>query len=127
MQVRDIYKCKTCGVIVEVLHAGAEGLSCCNNEKMQLLTAQTADKTLEKHVPVIEKTEKGFTVKVGTVPHPMEEKHYIEWIQLIVGGRAYREFLRPGMEPKATFCIADVDIKDVSAREYCNVHGLWRS
>ena len=77
----------------------------------------------EKHVPVIEKAEHGFKVSVGSTLHPMEEKHYIEWIEVIADGKAYREFLKPGDKPEATFCI---DAAEITAREYCNIHGLWR-
>jgi superoxide reductase len=78
----------------------------------------------EKHVPVIEKTADGFKVNVGSVAHPMEAEHYIEWIEVIVGGKAYRQFLKPGEAPEAIFC---VDADQVTAREYCNLHGLWKA
>jgi superoxide reductase len=78
----------------------------------------------EKHVPVIEKVPGGFKVKVGSVAHPMEEKHYIEWIELIADGKAYRQFLSPGMVPEATFML---NAATVTAREYCNIHGLWKA
>ena len=116
------YKCDVCGNIVEVLHAGAGELVCCN-QPMTLQDEKTADSATEKHVPVIEKTDAGVRVVVGSTPHPMEEKHYIEWIELLADGKAYRAFLAPGDAPRATFC---VDATDVSAREYCNVHGLWK-
>lgn len=118
----QIYKCNICGNIVEVLHGGAGDLVCCG-EPMELLTEKTADAGKEKHVPVIEKVEGGFKVKVGDVPHPMEEKHYIEWIELLADGKAYRQFLKPGIAPEAMFC---VKASSVSAREHCNVHGLWK-
>lgn len=118
----QIYKCALCGNIVEVLHGGAGELVCCG-QPMELLEEKTADATTEKHVPVIEKVDSGYKVKVGSVPHPMEEKHYIEWIELLADGKAYRQFLEPGMEPEAVFCI---DAVSVSAREHCNVHGLWK-
>jgi len=121
-ELNNIYRCNVCGNIVQILHTGEEALVCCN-QPMEKLTEKTADEGLEKHVPVIEKTEQGFTVKVGSVPHPMEEKHYIEWIELVADGRSYRKFLKPGDEPKAEFC---VKANKVFAREYCNVHGLWR-
>ncbi len=119
----EIYKCDTCGNIVEVLHAGAGQLVCCG-EPMKLMTENTVDASKEKHVPVIEKSGNSVTVKVGSVDHPMEEKHYIEWIQLIVDGKSYRQFLNPGEAPKATF---DVSGSSISAREYCNLHGLWKA
>jgi len=118
----DVYKCNICGQIVEVLHAGGGTLVCCN-EPMVLLVANTVDAAKEKHVPVVEKTPDGVKVKVGSVAHPMEEKHYIEWVELLADGKSYRAFLKPGDKPEATFCVA---ARDVSAREYCNVHGLWR-
>jgi superoxide reductase len=91
---------------------------------MQLFIENTVDAAKEKHVPVIEKTAEGFKVKVGEVAHPMEAEHYIEWVEVIVGGKAYRQFLKPGEEPEATFC---VDADQVTAREYCNLHGLWKA
>ncbi len=118
----QIYKCNVCGNIVEVLHGGDGELVCCG-EPMELLTEKTADAAKEKHVPVIEKVEGGYKVKVGSVPHPMEEKHYIEWIELLADGKAYRQFLKPGIAPEAMFC---VEASSVSAREHCNVHGLWK-
>lgn len=117
-----IYKCEVCGNIVEVLHAGDGELVCCD-QPMTLMDEKTADTGKEKHVPVIEKVDGGYTVKVGSVPHPMEDKHYIEWIELLADGRAYRRFLQPGQAPEAVF---HVDAARVEAREYCNVHGLWK-
>jgi superoxide reductase len=96
----EIYKCEVCGNIVEVLHGGAGELVCCG-QPMKLMTENTVDAAKEKHVPVIEKTDKGYLVKVGAVAHPMEEKHYIEWIELIADGKAYRQFLKPGQAPEA--------------------------
>ncbi len=119
----EVYKCEVCGNIVEVLHGGAGELVCCN-QPMQLLTENTVDAAKEKHVPVIEKTDAGIKVTVGSVAHPMEDKHYIEWIELIADGKAYRQFLNPGEKPEATFAL---DAAEVSAREYCNLHGLWRA
>ncbi len=118
----QIYKCMKCGNIVEVLHGGAGELVCCG-EPMALLEEKTADAATEKHVPVIEKIDGGYKVKVGSVPHPMEEKHFIEWIELLADGKAYRQFLEPGNEPEAVF---NVQADSVSAREHCNVHGLWK-
>ena len=91
---------------------------------MKLLTANTVDAAKEKHVPIIEKTASGVRVKVGSVPHPMEEKHYIEWIEIIANGKAYRQFLKPGDAPEATF---DIKATAIEAREHCNIHGLWKS
>ncbi|MFC1654784.1 desulfoferrodoxin [Myxococcota bacterium] len=118
----QIYKCEVCGNIVEMLHAGAGELVCCG-QPMKLFVENTTDAAKEKHVPEIEKTASGFKVKVGSVAHPMEEKHYIEWIQLIADGRAYRKFLSPGDAPEADF---EVSAAKVAAREFCNLHGLWK-
>jgi superoxide reductase len=118
----QIYKCEVCGNIVEVLHVGDGQLVCCD-QPMKLYRENTVDAAKEKHIPVIEKTEGGFKVKVGSVPHPMEVKHYIEWIELIADGKAYRQFLKPGEAPEATFTLK---AEKVTAREYCNLHGLWK-
>lgn len=119
----EVYECELCGNIVEVLTGGAGELVCCG-QPMTLLDEKTADEGKEKHVPVIEKTADGVKVTVGGVPHPMEEKHYIEWIELIADGKAYRQFLNPGDAPEATFA---VQAEGVSAREHCTVHGLWKA
>lgn len=119
----QIYKCGKCGNIVEVLHAGKGELVCCE-EPMKLYAENTVDTAREKHVPVIEKIEGGFKVKVGSVAHPMEEKHYIEWIQAVADGKTYRRFLNPGDAPEAEFMI---DAEQITAREYCNLHGLWKA
>jgi superoxide reductase len=118
----EVYKCMACGNILEVLHGGAGTLVCCG-EPMKKMVENTVDAAKEKHVPVIEKVAGGFKVKVGSVAHPMEEKHYIEWIELLADGKAYRQFLEPGTEPQAVF---NVQAQTVSAREYCNLHGLWK-
>lgn len=119
----EVYKCELCGNMVEVLHGGVGELVCCG-QPMTLLKENSVDAAQEKHVPVIEKIDNGYLVKVGSVPHPMEENHYIEWIELIAGDKAYRQFLKPGDTPEAFFA---VDAAQVSAREFCNIHGLWRS
>jgi len=118
----QVYKCELCGNIVEVLTGGAGELVCCG-QPMVLLDEKTADATTEKHVPVIEKMDAGYKVTVGSTLHPMEEKHYIEWIELLADGVAYRRFLKPGDAPSAEFCVT---AESVSAREHCNVHGLWK-
>ena len=117
----EVYKCDLCGNIVEVLHGGGGELVCCG-ESMVLLTENTVDAAKEKHVPVVEKSAGSATVNVGSVPHPMEEKHYIEWIEVIVNGKSYRQFLNPGDAPQATFNVEG----DVLARGYCNLHGHWK-
>jgi superoxide reductase len=117
----QVYKCAVCGNIVEVLHGGVGELVCCG-KPMENLVAKTADEGREKHVPVIEKTDGGVKVKVGSVPHPMEAEHFIEWIEVIVDGKAYRQFLKPGDAPEAEFA---VEADQITAREHCNKHGLW--
>lgn len=119
----EVYKCAVCGNIVEVAHAGAGELVCCG-QPMEKQKENTVDAATEKHVPVVEKTERGFKVTVGSEPHPMEESHYVEWIELIADGKTYRQDLKPGDEPVAEFC---VEAETVSAREYCNLHGLWKA
>ena len=119
----QVYKCEVCGNIVEVLHEGQGELVCCG-EPMKLLMEGAVDAAKEKHVPVIEKISGGFKVKVGSAPHPMEEKHFIEWIEVIADGKAYRQFLNPGDAPEAVF---KIDAAQVTAREYCNLHGLWKA
>ncbi len=120
----QIYKCEICGNIVEMLHAGDGELVCCG-APMKLFKENTVDAAKEKHIPVVEKIEGGFRVKVGSVPHPMEDKHYIEWIEVITDdGRVYRQFLNPGKAPEAVF---KIDANKITAREYCNLHGLWKA
>lgn len=118
----QVYKCEKCGNIVEVLHGGPGKLVCCG-EPMALYTENTVDAAREKHVPVIEKIDGGIKVKVGSAAHPMTDEHYIEWVEVIADGKVYREFLKPGGEPEAVFAI---DATDVTAREYCTLHGLWK-
>ena len=118
----EIYKCGICGNIIEVLHGGAGDLVCCG-KPMVLLVENSVDAAQEKHVPVIEKVDGGFKVTVGSVAHPMEEKHFIEWIELLADGKACRQFLNPGDAPQAFF---NVEADSVTAREHCNLHGLWK-
>jgi superoxide reductase len=119
----SIYKCFTCGNMVELVHSGGGTLTCCNAE-MVLMNENSTDAATEKHVPVIEKTPDGFKVKVGSVAHPMADDHYIEWIQIIDGQESSRVFLKPGDAPEAEFKSNAASIK---AREYCNKHGLWKA
>lgn len=119
----EIYKCSICGNIVEVMHTGAPSLTCCN-QKMILQEEGTVDAATEKHVPVIKKIEGGYKIIVGEVEHPMIEEHYIEWIQLITEDEVYTKFLKPGEKPEAEF---KTDADNVTAREYCNLHGNWKS
>ena len=118
----EIYKCSVCGNIIEVLHNGATALVCCG-QAMNLLTENSTDAAQEKHVPVIEKTSDGFKVTVGSVTHPMEEKHFIEWIELLADNKSYTHFLKPGDKPEAEFKLS---ASAVTAREHCNLHGLWK-
>ena len=119
----EVYKCQVCGHIVEVIHDGDGTMVCCG-KNMSLLKENSTDAATEKHVPVVSKSDHGITAKVGQVAHPMEEKHYIEWIEVIsADGAADRKFLKPGQAPEAEFCCAD-DTSTV--REYCNLHGLWK-
>jgi superoxide reductase len=122
-QLGGVYKCDKCGNIVIVVHTGAGELVCCG-EPMKLMAENTVDASKEKHVPVIEKTADGYKVKVGDVPHPMEEKHYIEWIELAVDGQRLFQPLGPGDAPEAEFCAKG---QAESARAYCNLHGLWKA
>ncbi len=117
----DVYKCDVCGNIVKVVHASGGTLVCCG-QPMVLQQEKTADAGKEKHVPVVEKTAKGIIVKIGSIPHPMEEKHYIEWVEVKSGENLYIKGFKPGEKPEAEFCISDANVK---ARIYCNVHGLW--
>lgn len=122
-QHRQVFKCGVCGNIVEVLHASAGELVCCG-QPMNALVENTVDASKEKHVPTLEKIPGGYKVAVGAVAHPMEEKHYIEWIELVADGVSYFAFLKPGAAPQATFLL---DAATVMARAYCNLHGLWRA
>ena len=119
----QIYKCGLCGNIVQVVHASGGLLVCCG-QPMSLLTENTEDAAVEKHVPVIEAVGGGFTVRVGSVAHPMTGDHFIEWIELIVGDTVYRQHLNPGDAPEATFAL---DATSVVARAYCNLHGHWKA
>ncbi|MDD4877810.1 MAG: desulfoferrodoxin [Candidatus Nanoarchaeia archaeon] len=122
-KLNDIFRCNICGHIIEIVKTGAGQLVCCN-QPMELLKENSTDAAKEKHVPVVEKTNEGFKVKIGSVEHPMEEKHYIQWIELIADGVSYKKFLKPSDKPEAEFC---VKAKSITAREYCNLHGLWKS
>lgn len=124
-QLKQVYRCNVCGHIIEILNPGAGQLVCCG-QPMELLVEKTQDEGMEKHVPVIEKTTSGYKVKIGSVPHPMEATHYIQWIELILDGVVLRKHLNPGEMPEVEFCVC-VEVKSISACEYCNVHGLWKS
>ena len=123
IKLNQVYKCNICGNIVEVVHAGAGELVCCG-QHMALQSENTVEAAEEKHVPVITKIENGVKATVGSVEHPMEEMHCIEWIEIIADGKVYRKMLKPGEKPEAEFC---VNAENIKAREYCNLHGLWKS
>lgn len=132
-QLRELYRCEICGNVVEITHEGAPALVCCE-QPMKKLEAKTEDEGKEKHVPVIEKAETcpcgcgckdcGVVVKVGSDPHPMEDKHYIKFIEVLTKDKVLRAELKPGMEPAAGFCVREEDVTGV--REFCNVHMLWK-
>lgn len=117
----EVYKCELCGNMTEGLHEGVGTMVCCA-QNMTLLTENTTEAAKEKHIPVVEKSADGYKVKVGSVAHPMDEKHYIEWIELIAGNKVYRQYLKAGDAPEASFAIV---ADQVRARAYCNLHGLW--
>jgi len=119
--LHDVYNCKKCGNIVEVVHTGFGELVCCN-EPMELMTENTVDASKEKHVPVVEVQDGRVKITVGSVAHPMEEKHYIEWIELIDGAKSCKQFLKPSDNPSAEF---ESSGENVKGRAYCNLHGLW--
>jgi superoxide reductase len=121
-KLNQIYKCSVCGNIVEVVHVGGGTLVCCGQE-MVLQVENSVDASLEKHVPVIEKTATGVRVKIGSEPHPMIPEHYIEWIEVIIDDKVDRKYFNPGDAPEAEFNIWS---DDIVARAYCNLHGLWR-
>ena len=119
----EVYKCNLCGNIVEVVVEGGNTPTCCG-ETMQLLKENTTDGAKEKHVPVIEKIDGGYRVSVGSVEHPMTAEHYIQWIELITEDGVLRKYLKPEDKPVAEF---KTDAENVYAREYCNLHGLWKA
>lgn len=119
----EIYKCDKCGSIVEVLNGSMEEATCCGTS-MTRLNENTTDAATEKHVPVIEKIEGGYRISVGEVEHPMTEGHYIQWIELITPTEVFRKYLTPSDKPVAEF---KTDATEVRAREYCNLHGLWKA
>lgn len=122
-KIKQIYKCEICGNIVEVLHEGTGELVCCG-KPMVLQKENTVDASTEKHVPVIEKDGQGVIVKVGSVEHPMTEEHHIEWIEISTEKGSSKKFLKPGDPPRAVF---PVKAEKITARAYCNLHGLWKS
>ncbi|MGB9980577.1 desulfoferrodoxin [Methanobacterium sp.] len=123
---KQVYRCNICGNMVEVVHIGTGRLVCCG-QQMQQLEEKSGGTGPEKHIPVVEKTDKGVKVKIGSISHPMEENHCIEWIEITADSRVYRKTLKPGEKPEAEFNIELENIDEVSAREYCSIHGLWES
>ena len=123
-QLRELYRCEVCGNIVEVVNEGATALVCCG-EPMIKLEAKTEDQGQEKHVPVVEETESGIKVKVGSIEHPMEDKHYIKFIEILLKDRIIRKELKPGQAPEVKYCAAKSDVIEV--REFCSIHGLWKN
>jgi superoxide reductase len=119
---REIYRCSICGNIVEVVHASGGQLVCCG-QPMHRMEENTVDASVEKHVPVVERAVGGVKIAVGLVAHPMEEKHYIEWIEVVAGDKVLRRYLKPGEKPEAVF---ETKVPVSEAREYCNLHGLWK-
>ena len=123
-QLREVYRCELCGNLIEVLNEGAPALVCCG-KPMTKLQAKTQDAGLEKHVPVVEELDKGIKVKVGSVEHPMQDDHYIKFIEILTSDKVLRAELKPGQKPEATFCcLGKSDISEV--REFCTTHGLWK-
>ncbi|MBL7131277.1 MAG: desulfoferrodoxin [Candidatus Omnitrophica bacterium] len=123
-QLRELYRCEICGNIVEITHEGAPALVCCN-QPMVKLEAKTEDAGQEKHVPVVEESDNGIKVKVGSIEHPMEEKHYIKFIEVLTKEKVMHVELKPGQAPEAKCCVPKSDVVEV--REFCTIHGLWRN
>jgi len=122
-QRKEIYKCEICGNIVEVLHTGVGTLVCCG-QSMRLMREKIKEEGNEKHTPVIKNNDEGVNVKVSSVQHPMTPEHHIEWIEISTENGESKKFLTPNDKPEANFPVKN---KKVKAREYCNIHGLWRS
>jgi superoxide reductase len=122
--LNQVYRCGVCGNVVEVVHTGKGTLVCCG-KPMDLLAERTEeDDYSEKHVPVVEETGEGIKVTVGSVPHPMEQEHYIEWVEVLAGGGVCRRVLRPGDAPEVLF---GGQAAGGTVRAYCNLHGLWKA
>lgn len=122
--LRELYICSICGNVVEVLNTGASSLVCCD-KPMDKLEAGTKDASLEKHVPILEGINGDIRVKVGSVAHPMEEKHSIRFIEVLTKDQVHRAELQPGQAPEASFKVLGSEVIEV--REYCNIHGLWKA
>ncbi len=122
----EIYRCNICGNMVEVLHIGTGKLVCCGNP-MELLEEKEGGVGPEKHLPLVEEIDHGVKVKIGSIPHPMEENHCIEWVEIIADDQIYRKVLKPGDKPEAEFNVRVEDVSQIQVREYCSIHGLWKS
>jgi superoxide reductase len=118
----EVFKCSVCGNIVNVLTVGGGELICCN-QPMELMAEKISDTGMEKHIPVVTKDGDKVVVKVGSVEHPMEDAHFIEWVEVEANGITQRKFLNPGDKPEIVFQISG----EIKARAYCNVHGLWKN
>ena len=125
-QLREIYRCEICGNVVEMVNEGAGELVCCG-QPMTKLEPKTQDEGKEKHVPVVEETPEGLLVKVGSVDHPMEEKHYIKFIEVLTKDKVARAELKPGQKPQARFCGCMKKADIIGVREFCTVHMLWKA
>ncbi len=125
MEIRQIYKCPICGNIVELLKVGGGELVCCG-QPMLLETVKKEEDGNEKHLPVVTVNGNEISVKIGSVPHPMLEEHFIQWIECIVGNNVYKKELKPNEVAEAIFMV-EGDTKDMIVREYCNIHGLWQA
>ena len=124
MKKLRFFRCQHCGNIIVKIVDSKVPVMCCG-EIMKELTPNTTDAAQEKHVPVVEKQGNGYLVKVGAVPHPMTEEHYIEWIEIITENATYKKFLKPGDKPEAYF--DNIKENKFTVKEYCNLHGLYKA
>jgi superoxide reductase len=122
----EVYKCENCLAVVEVASGGRGALACCGSP-MKHMAEGTVDAAREKHVPIVEKTDRGIKVKVGAAPHPMEEKHWIQWVEARGDNFRATRFLKPGDAPEAEFTCGCSGGGKVTVREYCNLHGCWKT
>ena len=122
---QKFYRCEHCGNIITMVKNTGVPVVCCG-EKMKEIVPGTVDASLEKHVPVFEIKNNIVYVTVGAVLHPMEEKHFIEWISIQTSAGNQRKVLTPGSEPKAMFAICEGETVE-AVYAYCNLHGLWKA
>jgi len=122
---KQIFRCPICGNIVEVVNVGGGTLVCCG-QPMELLKEKSSDEGMEKHVPVVSIDGDKVLVKIGSVPHPMTEEHFIQWVECIVNGDSYFKKLHPNDVPEVEFEI-EGDLSNITVRLYCNIHGLWKA